>query len=314
MAPAIRAYRPGDEHGILELYRIVFGLELSLEAWQWYYRGAEIAVADSDGQIVGHYAVQPRPFSVAGQRCTAGLVVGSMVAPEFRNVTTFLDTARCCYDLCRARAIPFVYAFPNDNVWLVRRRMLDWSALPSLTALVAAPEDLALPLPDQSVVRLPDGDAIAASWLATNDATAIRPVYSEEFLAWRLHKPDVAYPIYVHESGGQLRGYIVLKHYEGNGQREGHILALRVAPGAETEVATQLLARAKAHFVEARVARVSTWLLPASPVFAAVTAVGLKPEGGKGKNFGYLALDRQLADVLAEHARWDIAMSDSDVY
>jgi hypothetical protein len=59
---------------------------------------------------------------------------------------------------------------------------------------------------------------------------------------------------------------------------------------------------------------VSTWLLPASPVAELIAASGMAPAGGKGKNFGFLALDDSLNAQLSEANRWDIAMADSDVF
>ena len=32
-----RIYQPGDEDGILHLYRRVFGIEIALPLWQWFY-------------------------------------------------------------------------------------------------------------------------------------------------------------------------------------------------------------------------------------------------------------------------------------
>jgi Acetyltransferase (GNAT) domain len=121
-----RPYASGDEAQILALYQAAFGITLSLDEWRWHYgRDAIIELAESAGSIIGHYAVQPRPFFVGARACSAGLVIGSMVAPEFRNITTFLELAKRAYERCKQQSIPFVYAFPNDNVWLVRRRMLD---------------------------------------------------------------------------------------------------------------------------------------------------------------------------------------------
>src|SRR6516164_3073299 len=73
-----RSFRDGDEAGILQLYRDVFQLDLTLPVWQRAYQQcpngpAVITVLENDGDIVGHYAVQPRGFWVSGERCIAGI-------------------------------------------------------------------------------------------------------------------------------------------------------------------------------------------------------------------------------------------------
>jgi hypothetical protein len=305
MPPVIRPYAPGDETGILDLYRVVFALNLTPDEWRWYYGNeAIIVVAESEGRIVGHYAVQPRPFSVMGESRLAGLVMGSMVAPEFRNITTFIDMAKRAYELCRERLVSFVYAFPNDNVWLVRRRMLDWTALPSIVSLVGRPSEGARDV--SAIERVGLEDTIEAPW---SDSSSIRAAHSSAFLMWRFNeRPGVEYPVYVHREGGRVRGYIALKRYEST----GHIVAFRVEPGAEASTGALLFARANQHFRETGVERISMWSMPASPLHSLVVA-GMTPEGA-GKNFGYLAFDPETSAQLADGARWDIAMCDSDVY
>lgn len=325
-APRIRAYRPGDETGILDLYRVVFKLEMSLEEWRWYYQGgpsgrgpvAVIVVAEApDGRVIGHYAVQPRPFCVDGRRLTAGLVMGSMVAPEFRNITTFIDMAKAAYALCREQGIGFLYAFPNDNVWLVRQRMLDWQALPHLHALCAAPVDIQVPEADLSHVELlaPGEPLPAADWLGACPSEGVRAVHSPEWLTWRLQeRPGVEYPLYAHRVAGRLRGVIALKRYQAaDGRVDGHIVGWRVQPGEEETTGTLLLSCARRHFEEAGAQRLTLWLLPRSPLHALVVRAGMTPEPAR-KNFGYLSLDDALSPALAPADRWDVTMSDSDVF
>lgn len=305
-----RPYAPGDEAQILELYRAAFGIELSLDEWRWHYGHDQIIeLAEVDGRVIGHYAVQLRPFFVEARACTAGLVIGSMVAPEFRNITTFVELARRAYAACRERAVAFVYAFPNDNVWLVRKRMLSWHELPAIAALAVSvrdtPRDRA-----SSVVQLAPDEPLDAPWLdRANDRICASDRAS--FLHWRLReRPHVDYPIYVDRDAGEVRGYIALKRYNA---AVGHVVAFRVAPG-DPAAGRRLLASALAHFAEAGVERITTWLLPSSPLYTVAVDAGFAADAGTKQNFGYLAFDDGLAAVLADPARWDVAMADSDVF
>lgn len=314
----LRSYAPGDEAQILDLYRVAFGLEMSLDEWRWHYAdGAIIELAEADGRIVGHYAVRPRPFWLGERACTGGHAIGSMVAPEFRNVKTFIDLAHRAYARCRERGWPFVYAFPNDNVWLVRRRMLGWQALPPVVALAAHVPSAPVPPADlDGVVRLPPGAPLDdAAWLGQPCGDRVRTADSPSFIRWRLRaRPHADYPFYVHREAGALRGYMALKRYASPDGVVGHIIALRTAPGAEAISGARLIACALEHFRAAGIDRVTTWIWPASPLHAIATAAGLAPAPGRGQNFGYLAFDDATNAALADAARWDIAMTDSDVF
>jgi GNAT superfamily N-acetyltransferase len=299
---AYRPYAPGDEAQILVLYQAAFGITLSIDEWRWHFsHGAIIELAEFAGRIIGHYAVQPRPFFVGERACDAGLVIGSMVAPEFRNITTFIELAKRAYERCKQQGIPFVYAFPNDNVWLVRLRMLDWKALPSVATLGIATRELGGDIGD--VVRL-DGPIPRFDWLARPAGDHIRSSDPPQQLDWRLReRPGIDYPIYIDRD----RGYIALKRYGD----VGHIVALRTAPGSSGE---NLLARAAMHFAELGVERITTWNLPASPHHELITSAGFVADPGAGKNFGYLAFDDAFMTELADANRWDVTMLDSDVF
>ena len=132
-----RAYQPGDETGIIELYGEVFHLEMSPELWRWMYQSppagpAVIVVLESDDGLVGHYGVQPREFWISGHRTTVGFAVGTMVHPELRSVKALVEMAQLAYAICRERKFPWLYAFPNDAAHRRALRIVGLDALPQI--------------------------------------------------------------------------------------------------------------------------------------------------------------------------------------
>src|SRR5262245_21856335 len=94
-----RSYQPGDEAGIIKLYRQVFDREISEEFWPWCYLRspdgpAVIVVLEDDEGIVGHYAVQPRTFWESGTRCLAGIALGTMALTKVRSVIALTTMAQ----------------------------------------------------------------------------------------------------------------------------------------------------------------------------------------------------------------------------
>ena len=72
-----RAYQPGDESAILDLFTRSFHTPRSLEHFRWKYLqnpygGGHISLTfDSDGKLVGHYAGYLVPFVESGRSLLA---------------------------------------------------------------------------------------------------------------------------------------------------------------------------------------------------------------------------------------------------
>ncbi|KYC40119.1 hypothetical protein WA1_29690 [Scytonema hofmannii PCC 7110] len=319
--PTVRPFRPGDELGIFALYHAVFNVDISYQDWQWVYQQmpeepAIIVVAENNEGIVGHYAVQPRPFWLHGIPCLAGLAIGTMVHPSARNLTTLVEMAHLAYDICRQRGLLFLYAFSNDVAWKVRQVVLGWQALPQLTEW-------------EGPLLLPDSQTDTKVQIWTDFPLEFVPSLSlpnneenqkgiggrrtPDWLHWRFFQnPDTKYKLLVVGSLNKMQGYAVLKEYVRSGVRYGHIVDWQV-PIAQASTTKHLLASALKEFAQSQVERVSCWALPLSSLFNLLPDAGLSPTGRK-TNFGYFNLSLQNDAILASDNNWNIQMGDSDVY
>ena len=79
----IRAYRPGDEHGLLTGYNAVFPKPRSLAHWNWQFRdnpvgAVHIAVAEHEEHgIVGAYTSMPVRVRMEGEEFVVGFDSGN---------------------------------------------------------------------------------------------------------------------------------------------------------------------------------------------------------------------------------------------
>lgn len=86
----IAPYAPGDERGILELFRTVFKRERSLAEWRWLFAdnpdGFHCHLGkNEDGEIVSQFASIPVPVRIGGGDFLFGQIVDSMVHPLYRG-------------------------------------------------------------------------------------------------------------------------------------------------------------------------------------------------------------------------------------
>jgi len=149
MRPAwsTRTYQPGDEQGILALWRQSFPdgeqRRTQLDYWRWQYLegpagpGA-IRLAVSGDEIVGHAAAVPFRFVSKGEECLGCLSLDSMTRADFRGQGMFTRLERELYDDLAGRGARFIYGFPNENSIDVFLRKLQWKHLASLP-LMARP-------------------------------------------------------------------------------------------------------------------------------------------------------------------------------
>jgi len=95
----VRLYQDGDEHGIVRLFREVFGREMTLDEWRWKYRGrgnrkvySSVGVTDS-GEIVAHYGGMPHRMTYHNRE-VYGLAIGDVIVhPKFRGFKLFKKAA-----------------------------------------------------------------------------------------------------------------------------------------------------------------------------------------------------------------------------
>lgn len=80
-----------------------------------------------DTKIIGCYSTIPIEYSFYDKIFTFALSVDTMISDEYRgNPFNLKKIANLVYETLLQDDIPFVFGFPNDNVYLVRKKILKW--------------------------------------------------------------------------------------------------------------------------------------------------------------------------------------------
>lgn len=84
-------------------------------------------------KIVGCYSAIPYKYNYFGKEFVFALSVDTMIAENYRgNPFNLKKMANLVYDGLKADGIFFVFGFPNDNVYLVRKKILKWQDIAKL--------------------------------------------------------------------------------------------------------------------------------------------------------------------------------------
>ncbi|HEX6178078.1 MAG TPA: GNAT family N-acetyltransferase [Thermoanaerobaculia bacterium] len=130
----VRAYEPGDETAILDLFARSFHQPLTPQAWRWRYEdnpegGTRISVAFENDRLVAHYAGYPVALELDGEPLQANQIGDTMTDPSVRQVgrgpTSILArTATHFYEtFCEGR-VAFNYGFNVSNIQKFSMRFL----------------------------------------------------------------------------------------------------------------------------------------------------------------------------------------------
>lgn len=136
---AVRSYRAGEEHEILELWRLVFQRDRSLEHWRWKFKdnpylGAHAALActEPEKKIVGHYSGIPIKLNFKGDALLVCQCSDLIIHPDFRRQGMFLKVAKYCHDEFRRDGAGMVFAFLSPASYPGHLRHLNWKPITHL--------------------------------------------------------------------------------------------------------------------------------------------------------------------------------------
>jgi len=129
---------PGDKAGIRELFRGTFGNEKSEAAFDMQFgqtvKGYAYHGIMADGvRVVGCYTSIPFRYSYFGKECVFALSVDTMIDKDYRgNLGSLKKMAGLVYSAMKEDGVGFVFGITDENITLIRRRLLKWKLVGKL--------------------------------------------------------------------------------------------------------------------------------------------------------------------------------------
>lgn len=145
----IRPFEPGDEQGVLALWREAFGHELAYEIWRWKFLdnpfGRQIMLCVHENRTpVAMFACLPYPALCQGERLWVSHAVDNMSHPQFRGALSgrkglFVQTAEAFFQFYAGpEGSVFVYGLPGQRHFRLGQIVLRYSELPGGIAYLEA--------------------------------------------------------------------------------------------------------------------------------------------------------------------------------
>jgi len=216
----IRPYKEGDEEGIRELFRIVFGKEMSYELWYWKYKahklGTMVYVAEDKGKIIAHYGAVPRRCLYFGREVISAVISDSMVDPSYRGIfkregvfSQLVKKYIMHYlPLEGKRVIHFGYGFPMKRARLLALRLGIYEDVEPVRELVVKSGDRKF---YERFEELKDLSLANFLWHQMKRNHLIINFRDGKTLEWRLSMPDAHFSIFMYGSVFTPKALLLLR-------------------------------------------------------------------------------------------------------
>lgn len=318
-----RAYQPGDEKKILELFKLVFGREMSPDYWKWRFKDnpaqlIHVDLAWHKDQLVGQYATSPVTLAISGEDCLTNLSLSTMTHPDYRGKGILENLANRCYERAESNGSVFAWGFPNANIHYTRNKKLKWADIYEVpTMRLALTSGVRLPSGSQSenIVEVREfGREFDVLWDKLRNRCQVMTKRDARYLEWRyLQCPSQRYTVLSHIQNGEVRGYVICKLFENGSERVADVVDLLA--DNDDDVGCQLVLAAIKWSSGQSCKAVNMWMNVHHPLHgileklnfqntAPVTYLGGRLlKGGSPKTA-----------TLYAYNNWYLTMGDSDVY
>lgn len=311
----IRAWRPGDEDAILELFHASFGRQLSPEYWQWRFGGHPaggplVMLAWQGDRLAANYSANHAPLWCEGQVVPAAQSTTTMTHPDHRGLGLVEAVGEALYETLAAQGHAGVWGFPNAMINATRRRKLAWVPVDDVPTMSVKVENARGALADSGVkvetVPAID-DRFAALQQALASPTGIEGLRDLASLQWRIDaNPVNTYTRYVIPAGDGIAGYAITKTF---GDQAVDIVDLRAIDDAHvTALLGAILDAARA----GNVSQLNCWCLRMDPARIPVERFGFQATAPVTYFAGRM-FDRRISSFSDAHS-WRLTMLDSDLY
>lgn len=315
----IRDYKQGDEAAILELFKLSFGRELSLDFWKWRFlnnpqKKLMIKLMWDKEKLVGHYAVSPVTLSIGRENVLSALSMTTMTHPEYGGRGIFTDLAEALYNQeANTSNLKAVWGFPNTNSHYGFIKNLKWQNLEQIPTLTL--DCSKLRSSDSSVIKTVAVfcDEHVASKKKSDSAFSIKVNKSLEYLNWRYSQNPVnKYDVFEATLNGE-KYFAVTKVFSSFTDKSRYeVDLLELAFPANYELLLQLMNAIKEYYTSYNIWKINLWLSLYDDKHILLEKIGFSNMLPITYS-GVRVLDNNFKS-LEIAANWAYSMGDSDVY
>lgn len=270
------------------------------------------AIGIVDGKIVAYYSVIESQLFHNDVELKTGLAVHAFVHPMYREVISILDITKYVYQMAQERKLDFIYGFPNKDFCIIQEKIERWRKVKKFKALTCSKYEYFIDRYNFTEIKsLYDVSEMFVGNKIDNYFTLKRDL--SFFLKRYQFHPTKKYSYY-HISNSGKSALVILKVYEENNIKRGHLVDF-VNPQSMPEESIIAIS-SRILFEDLNVDLVVNW--PINKRFYNLMLSKGFAEDGFETFFGFKiinnGLDEDLIRDLSQLDNWELKMGDSDVF
>jgi hypothetical protein len=314
-------YAPNDEKKILELFRLSFRKELSLDYWNWRFRDNPtkklmIKLMWDGDTLAGHYAVSPVEMVIDGEVKLTALSMTTMTHPDYAGRGIFSMLAEELYkDIATSHMVSLVWGFPNTNSHYGFIKNLKWKDLSLVSTFCLRLQKFKTTSEKNTIsVKTHFEKAHADTAQTFMENFTVKSRRSLKYLNWRYtNNPSADYTIFELRDADKAY-FMVTKIFRSFNEPEGFevdIVELFFPPDAN--LLSSCIQAIKEHYHGHSILQVNTWIPLSDSRHIHLEKIGFS-YGLPLTYLGMRNLDQENISLRENFNNWYFSMGDSDVF
>ena len=219
----IREYNKDDEYHIIQLFRDIFGREMTIDEWRWKYTGqgnekvCSAVMVNEHNHVVGHYGGIPFRMIHYGREMTGIATCDVMIMSQYRGIGRLKKLHDFFVDSHVRNGVTMFYGFPTEKTLLLplEKKGLYERVEPVLEASkdLSAQKDRINPL-YRLVLLSFDDQRIDDIWVSVRENFELAVIRDRDYFDWRYKRnPLFSYEIWgiTKRWSNNLLGLVVVK-------------------------------------------------------------------------------------------------------
>ena len=316
----LKNYKAGDEHKIVELFKMVFNQEMSLEHWYWRFTKNPagnylIKLMWDQDTLIGHYAVSPIIVNVDGNEILTAHSLTTMTHPDYGGRGIFKTLSLALYkELEEEKGCKAIWGFPNNNSHGGFIKSLGWSNIAVIHTMGMKINNIQKKEAQYNIKSIDQFEESHASFVANCENQSGPTVGIQKSLAylnWRyVEKPDVEYKKFQIRNGDTITGIIITKIYPSTVLNHFDLNIVECVLedyNALPEIISYILETYQLPFE-----RVTVWKNLFDPNHLILERIGFTP--ALPQTYFAARIHPSMPEAFSNYSKWNISMGDSDVY
>lgn len=313
----IKAYKQGDEIFILDLFKKVYGKDLTSKYWNWRFRDNPFAPPMIelawDGDILAaHYAVSPVLLFNKGKSELIAHSMTTMTDPSYQGQGLFTKLAQSLYERIEKEfGIKKIFGFPNRNSHYNFVQRLEWKDIYEIPTLSLVVDNFKVKSQSkEQSFKVENFTSIPEKLGSFNlNGHSIRYQLNRDFkyYNWRYNlNPSNEYSCIILNSEEKINAYIIYKEYKTSSSTEIDIVEF---DALNERVSYQTISTLVENAKKSSASKINMFMPIHHPLRRSIEYAGFQ----HASTISYLSARSDEADIF-DYRNWNYSQGDSDIF